>query len=222
VTQDLAVQQNTLPANDGWEDTAAEASQRTIQGTLLKFVDGGWKVGREGTPLSSGRPFIALATTSAWVKWENNNPATYKLREPGKTLPYREDLGDEDEAAWEKGPDGQPRDPWQLTGFLYMTDESSAEPYTFSTSSWGGRGAISDLALAIKNKRFREPDAQPVVELESAPHKTKFGMKTKPRFTIVGWYSNSPPVAAQADSAVLRTPQKPKVVEADFDDEIPY
>jgi hypothetical protein len=177
VSQELALQ-NQLPTSDGWEDTAAEASSRTIQGTLLKFTDGSWKVGREAEAMEGGRRFLALATTSAWVKWQGGKPVEYKLREAGKFLPDRGDLGDEDSTLWEKGPDNLPKDPWQHTAFLYLIDETTAEPFTFSTSSWGGRGSVSDLAMAIKNKRYREPGAQPVVELESAPFKTKFGMKT--------------------------------------------
>ena len=38
---------DTVPA-DGWDDTAAEAEERLIRGSLLKFTDWKWSIGKEG------------------------------------------------------------------------------------------------------------------------------------------------------------------------------
>src|SRR5262245_57114586 len=100
----------TVPAgDDGWGDAAAEASERTIRGTLLKFADWRWTAGKEATPVEDGTKLVALATSAAWVKWEGGKPVRYILRESGRRLPDRDELGDADEDKWEAGPDGDPK-----------------------------------------------------------------------------------------------------------------
>jgi len=175
------------PSDDGWDDAAVEANERVIKGILLKFADWKWTKGKEGTPVEDGTQLVALSTTAAWVKWEGGKPVEYRMREPGHRLPDREELGDLDEANWEAGPDGEPRDPWQSTRFVHLVDPMTAEAYTFSTSSFGGRAAVSDLADQIQRMRFANPGAVPVVELHAAPMLTKFGRKSRPWFKVVGW-----------------------------------
>ena len=70
------------------------------------------------------------------------------MREPGKRLPDRDELGFLDEDAWE-GPGGERQDPWQNTRLVYFVDPETADAFTFSTSSWGGRSAVADLGDAI-------------------------------------------------------------------------
>jgi hypothetical protein len=175
--------------DDGWEDAAVEANERVIKGTLLKFADGRWTKGKEGTPVEDGTRLVAVSTAAGWVKWKDSKPAEYRMRPPGHRLPDREELGELDEAAWEAGPDGKARDPWQSTRFVYLVDLMTAEAFTFSTSGFGGRAAVSDLADQIQRMRFARPGAVPVVELRAAPMLTKFGRKSKPWFKVVGWRS---------------------------------
>src|SRR5262249_39161451 len=66
-------------------------------------------------------------------------------------------------------------------------DPVSAEAYTFTTSSFGGRGAVADLGDQIARVRFSQPGAVPIVELRSAPMMTKFGKRSRPMFKVVGW-----------------------------------
>jgi hypothetical protein len=142
---------NTLiPTNkfvtDGWDDAADENSGRVIKGELLKFSDWNWSRGKEGVKVEEGKTLVAVGLTSAWVRWAGGKPAEYKLKEPHRRLPDRNDLGDLDEREWEAGPDGKARDPWQNTRFVYLIDPLTAEAFTFSTSSWGGRGAVRGKA----------------------------------------------------------------------------
>ena len=104
---------------------------------------------------------VALATAAGWVKWQGGKPVEYRMRQPGVPMPARADLGDNDRAKWEFGPDGQPRDPWQNTHFVYLIDPQTAEEFTFSTSSWGGRDCVINLAGQIKRMRDKYPDAVP-------------------------------------------------------------
>ena len=43
------IEQQHIPADDGWDDAAGEASERTIRGHLLKFADWRWTLGKEAT-----------------------------------------------------------------------------------------------------------------------------------------------------------------------------
>jgi hypothetical protein len=105
-------------------------------------------------------------------------------------MPEREDLGDLDESQWEVGPDKTTKkDRWASTRFVYLVDPKTAEAFTFSTSSWGGREAVINLGDAIARFRSAHPDAVPVVSLEAAPMQTRFGRKSKPIFKVVGWKS---------------------------------
>jgi hypothetical protein len=176
-----------LITNDGWDDAAAEASERVLRGTLLKFSDWNWTRGKEAAAIEKGTKLVALGAAAAWVRWVGGKPVEYRMRQDGKPLPDREELGNTDATAWEAGPDGKPRDPWQSTRFVYLVDPDSAEAFTFSTSSWGGREAVINLGDAIARMRSAHPKALPVVALEAAPMHTRFGRKSKPVFKIVDW-----------------------------------
>ena len=215
--------QNTALApsgSDGWGDAAADAADRMLRGTLLKFADGQWTTGKEGRAVNQGLRLTALATSHAWVKWSGGTPSEYRVRHPGESLPEREELGDNDETAWEAGLDGKPRDPWQNTRFVYLVDPKTQEAFTFSTSSWGGRGAVTDLADQIQRKRFSSPYAVPEVELHSAPMQTKSGRKSRPVFKVMAWRNG---VDADGDK---QPKPGPKLVapdrNSDTDDELPY
>src|SRR5262245_46414870 len=121
-------------ADDGWNDAAVEAGERTIRGTLLKFSDWRWTSGKEATPVEVGTKLVALATAAGWVRWENNKPAEHRMRQPGRRLPERDELGYTDQNEWEAGPDGEPKDPWQNTRWVYLVDPVTAEAFTFTTS----------------------------------------------------------------------------------------
>jgi hypothetical protein len=188
------VSQQHLPAtvDDGWDDTAAELDSQFIRGTLLKFADWRWAKGKEADEVEKGTQFVAMSIVAAWVKWVNGKPAQHIKREPGKKLPEREELGDLDPSLWERGPNDEPRDPWQNTRYVYLLDPISMEQLTFSTSSIGGRGAAVNLSDQITRMRnLGRPDAVPVVELGAEKMPTRWGMKSKPAFKIVKWFGGS-------------------------------
>jgi hypothetical protein len=177
-------------ADDGWSEAADEASTRTIRGQLIKFADWRYTKGKEATLVAEGTELVAIGTAVEWVKWEGGKPAKHLARAPGQKLPTREELGDNDKGAWELGPDKiTPKDPWALTRYVYFVDPRTAEAFTFSTSSWGGREAVVTLADAIARMRSVHADAVPVVGLYAAEMPTRFGRKSKPTFKIIGWKS---------------------------------
>jgi hypothetical protein len=206
---------NSLP-DDGWDDAAAEANARLLRGTLLKFADWRWTKGKEAVEVPSGTELTALATAAAWTKWQAGKPVQYLVREAGKPLPHRDELGDNNAGDWELGPDGQPKDPWQNTRFVYLVDDQTAEAFTFSTSSYGGRDAVIQLGDQIGRMRLAHPNAVPVVALRSAPMMTRFGRKSRPVLQVVGWRGGSD--TAEQPAKQLAGPPLKK----ELDDEIPW
>jgi hypothetical protein len=144
-------------------------------------------MGRDSTPLKPDTRLVATGTVAAWVKWEDGKPTQYRVRKTGERFPDRDELGDLDESAWELGPDDNPRDPWQNTRFVHFVDPATAGAFTYSTSSWSGRSAVTALGDQITRMRVARPGAAPVVEFGSAPLQTKFGRKMKPVLKVVGW-----------------------------------
>ena len=211
------------PACDGWGDAAAEASERMIRGTLLKFADWRWTTGKEATPVADGTKLVALATVAMWVRWEDKKPAEYRMREPGRRLPDREELGHTDRSQWDKDLSGEPQDPWRNTRLVYLVDPSTAAAFTFSTSSWGGRGAVSDLGDQIARMRSVHPDAVPIVELRAAKMPTKRGPKSKPVFKVVGWKSaDGSDQPAPVERQITAKQADEEVYRREMDDEIPF
>jgi hypothetical protein len=212
------VKPDTSISNDGWNEAANESNERILRGDLLKFSEGHWMSGTDLMP--AGIRLVAMGTAATWVKWEDGAPTRNIARQPGQPKLEREELGDLDESKWEPGPDGSPRDPWRFTRYVYLMRPETAAAYTFSTSTWGGRDAVTDLASAIQTYRFARPGASPVVELAAKQKKTKFGQKWNPHFKVVDW------VGGNVESTPAALP-KPTLVHSaqsrrDMDDEIPF
>jgi hypothetical protein len=211
-----------IPSGDGWSDAAAEATERTIRGTLLKYADWHWTAGKEATPIEDGTKLVALATAAMWVRWEDGKPVEYIVRQPGRRLPDREELGHNDKSLWEEDPRGEPKDPWQNTRLVYLVDPQTAEAFTFSTSTWGGRGAVTDLGDQISRMRTVHPDAVPIVELRAAKMRTQHGPKSKPVFKIVAWKTADTAATVPAERQITAQKAKQEVDDREMDDEIPF
>jgi hypothetical protein len=216
----------TTNDDDGWNDAAAEEAGRFIRGTIMKFVDWRYYAGKQATPIPDGTKLIALATVALWQRWEGGKAVDPIVRKPGEYLPAREKLGHMDETEWEKGSDGKPQDPWKNTRLVYFVHPVSAAAYTFSTSSGGGRSAVSELGGAIRRMRAAHPNAVPVVELRAEEMPTKHGRKSKPKFLIVDWKftdTQTVPVERQLTAADDDFGSDDKaIVDRSLDDEIPF
>lgn len=200
-------------SDDGFDEIAAEATARPIRGELLTFADWKWRSGKEKTVMADGRKLVAVAAAALWQKWVNGHPTIVRA-EPGKRLPDRDEIGDNNPDQWELASDGKPRDPWQDTRLLYLVDPETAQDFTFSTSTYVGRAAVVALADQIKRMRFAHPGAQPLVALHSAEHKTQHGRKSRPVFRVVGWFG--------ADGEKLAAKQIAAQRRDEMADEIPF
>jgi hypothetical protein len=204
----------------GWNDTAKESEQRLLRGSLLRFADWKWRRGKEQELVPEGTELVAEAIKAAWIRWQNGKIVEQIVRQNGQRLPDRDELSNTDEADWPLGPSGEPADPWRNTRFVWLVDPATAEALTFSTSSWGGRGAVGDLADSVARMRGARPGAMPIVQLGAAKMPTKYGPKSKPVFKIVGWAGGDAPLVPPAKK--IAAPEPPKLQRPDWEDEIPF
>ena len=209
-----------VPSTDGWDDAAKDASDRLIQGQILLFADWRYTAGKERESVALGRRLIARSTLHYWRRWEGGKIVQHILRQPGKKLPERDALGYDDRNEWDIGLDGEPQDPWQETRSILFEDPSTAELYTFVTTSGGGRSAVVTLGDQISRVRAVHADAVPLVELQAAEMKTQHGPKSKPVFRVVQWLtSDGTPVGERSVSA---KEAKRLADDREMGDEIPF
>jgi hypothetical protein len=158
----------------------------------LSFVKGHYICDKTEVPM--GSKFIAhcRAWTKQWIKfWDGKrvDQRTYQVR-LGEKPADRNTLGDLDESKWQPGLDRKPRDPWVLQYMVpFQKLDVTEEIVIFTTSSFGGRRAVSDLCSVWGRKAAKLPDCgEPVIEISETmmPSKT-FGDVRRPDFKIIGW-----------------------------------
>ena len=129
---------------------------------------------------------------------------------------------------WETGLDGKPRPPWQRQCLVYLLDGTNAERFTFINSTVGARIAVENLKDKVKWMRaMRGADVFPLVELSSAPMKTKMGTKIRPDFRVVEWRQlgdgeAGPVTGAPPTTPAIGKPVSPVSSREALDDEIPF
>lgn len=217
----LTTTTSNLPANaDGWDAAANDSSASPAKGAGVKFDNGAYFVGREKTLVQPERQFVAIDVREGWLFLKKDCPAEYDMRPVGGPKPPRP-ASYSDPSEWPDGLDGKPSDPWRYAKFLYLLDPLSAEVFTFTSSTTGGRIGISDLTDQIKLMRSTRPGAVPIVELQSRQMKTKFGMKPRPFFQVVGWRVKSEEATKLIADSTDKDDDGAKTVN-EFDDSIPF
>ena len=219
----LTTVKDNLPANaDGWDAAASDSANKPMKGQSIKFDAGAYFIGKEKTLIKVDRRFVAMDLAQGWQFLKKDCPAEYVMRPIDGPKPPRPDSFT-DESEWPDELDGKPADPWKYTRFLYLLDPLTAETFTFTSSTWGGLRGIDDLTQQIKLMRTTEPGAVPIVELQSAAWSTKFGIKQRPFFKVVGWHIKkieAPKLIS--DNSSDGGGSGPKVVNDMMDDEIPF
>jgi hypothetical protein len=145
---------------------------------------------RAGEEFPSGTRVMALGTRTATQHWRGNHPVETIIKKSGESLPDLDVLNAAiPQCEWEKGLNGEPRPPWQLQFAAYLLNPANGLTYTFVNSTIGARIAVERLQECVRRMRLlRGTDVVPIVELSSAPMRTRnFGIKQRPDFKIVDW-----------------------------------
>jgi hypothetical protein len=210
--------QNAVAIIDGFDDNA-DATNSPLRGIAFRFKDGEYFAFSDEFP-TEGRTFAVIDKADGWQKLAEGTPPEYLMRKPGEVRPPRPHV---DEADWPTGFDGKPQHPWVLTRYLYLLDTATGEVSTFYSGTIGGRVALDELSAQVKVTRSVQPDAIPVITLESRDMPTKFGgTKPRPYFKIAG-YKLRGSIGSQA---LLTDESAPAAIEApkpseDFNDPLP-
>jgi hypothetical protein len=194
-------------------------------GTALKFSKGRWFAGYGADEKPADG--ITLVTDVhglmvGWRKWQRVGTA---MRVVDSALghvadnfkaPSRNELGDLDESAWERGLDGSPKDPWSFGFFLTLVDPKDDEVYVYAAISNGGRRAVADLVKAFTKQRKQDPaHCVPVVRLMADAYKHRdYGRIDIPKLEVVSWRSS--------DTTVAALPDPDGSDDADMGDTIPF
>ena len=174
----------------------AATARGGIEGTILNFHKGDYLAGQEKEEVPLGTEFEALIDKlmTGWVCWQDGMPVDKEnmgLVAERFVPPRRKELGDLDKTLWERDPNGQEQDPWQLTNYLPMRRIDNGEIYTFATNSKGGLTAIGELCKVYGKEMRQRPDQDPVIALDASSY-----MHRDPRIgrvhvpvlnNIVGW-----------------------------------
>jgi hypothetical protein len=180
-------------------------SDRLIKGLHGRWTDSkGWH-DRDDLPIPC--PLLVVGVTTALQRWKDKVPKVITekpLPDPATlnaSIPISE---------WEIGLDGKPRPPWALVFVVYMVNIQSGQTYTALNSTTGWRMAYEALAEAVTVKRMLHGGARmlPLVDLQSRPFKTQFGLRTRPHLQIVDWRSagGAAPLPATETAPQLAAP----------------
>jgi hypothetical protein len=170
---------------DGFSTEERKNGNSLITGRILKFKDSGYTVDKES--FASGGRYFARDVATVWTHWEDGEPVEHRITEPGGYHPDRSELPDQDQNLWPIGLGGTAADPWRDSRYLHLVCQQSGADYTFISDTHGGRQAVGQLKDQIRNVRYAHPGAMPIIALGMTPMKTKYGMRQRPQFVVVGW-----------------------------------
>jgi hypothetical protein len=206
-----------LPEEDDGFNPIGPAD-RVIAGALLKFVDGAWS--ESGITMPKGTKLLALSTNTILQRWQGGRVVETITTKP---LPDPAELSAQIKE-WELGPDGTPRAPWVLTFVTYLLNPATCEMFTLANSTIGARIATQTLADRVAwMRKLRGNNVVPEVELSAKPMKTRFGVKQRPEFKIIGWHllGGNETAPKQIASPGLTKVEPPSLRE-ELDDELPF
>jgi hypothetical protein len=212
---------NTASIVDGFDAGQQDPTASPIRGISIRLKDGHYFAFGEKIDVRD-RSFVVLDRVEGWQKLAEGCPPEYLMRKTGEVRPPKPHI---DESDWPIGRlSGVPEHPWRLTHYLYLLDAATGEVSTFWSNTIGGRIAIDQLSDQVKFMRQAQPDAIPVVALESRDMPTQYGAtKPRPHFRILG-YKTRGSVGSQnmitGPEAALRDVEAPSIA-AQLNDDLP-
>lgn len=172
----------------GPDPFAAYGAQQQ-SGTFMSFSRvGEFEAGQDKEMVPFGTRLVANmpGLRQGWRCWIDKKLVDDRTDLLGVKHARRDELGDTDEAMWERDKEGKPRDPWSFNDLLEMSDGENS--YLFATRSKGGRGAIQKLCAAYARERRMRPGMLPIITLGRDSYQNKtYGKTFFPVFEIVGW-----------------------------------
>lgn len=210
----------TAPNGNGVDPFIAFASG--ADGVPLKYDAkvGSWKLGlgADAVAIPNGTLVVGQMgfLSHVWSRWQDQKRTGRETALIGnwETPLRRDQLGDLDRDMWETDDEsGEPKDCWQMSFELPMTNVETDELWIYSTASKGGINAIRKLSGLYGRGRIKHPDCYPVIELGSSSYQHSIrsrGTINIPLLTITDWQprvdGDGPP---------------PKSLRDDLNDEIP-
>jgi hypothetical protein len=160
-------------------------TDRLIQGTILRCVDGRWST-RDGD-IPANKRLIALGTTEALQCWRDGAVVDDYVKVPGEPLPDIDALNDKfSKETWEQGLNG-PRAPWVHAYVVYLLDPADASIYTYINGTNGAAVAVNRLKERVHwMRQLRGEKVSPIVALGNRLVSKRFG-KIGPDFVIQEW-----------------------------------
>lgn len=181
-----------VAATGAYDPYAAYGAQAAGAKTFLKYAKGDYTAGANDEEVPLGTRLVAnMAELQAgWQRWWDGKPSqeVMELVGSGKAPPKRHELGDNDQALWEKDNEGRPRDPWSFTNVLPLKNHETGDEYVFSIASRGGIGAIGQLCKEYGKVYRMKPGQLPVIELQSDSYMHPTYKKVfVPKLVLVDW-----------------------------------
>ena len=182
----------------------AEGQRMGAVGQYLTFNRfGEWVSGQDQTIVPVGTLLVANMPQlrKGWRRWSASQ-ITDDLTElvaEGRGVPPRNSLGDIDQSLWERDGDGKPRDPWQLSYILELSNGTTN--YIYDTGSKGGMNAVGRLCTAYGKERRARPGMLPIIELGTDSYQHPVYKKTfVPLLRIEGWTDENNPSLDDTES----------------------
>jgi hypothetical protein len=99
------------------------------------------------------------------------------------------------ESDWPLDLNGNRTAPWKSYEDVYLVDPRDGASFVFSNCTVGMKIAAEKLASQVQNmRRIRGANVFPIVTVESALMRTRFGEKARPSFNVVRWVGEEGPV----------------------------
>jgi hypothetical protein len=209
MSNEVSKQQSSNEPIDGFEDY--DENDRTGQSEpIIRFTNDALWVTREGEEIPSTREMVGINITREVIRWPRDKEARPErtVLKPGESFP---DIAEMNEAVpkaeWVKGPDGQPRGPFQAQHVVHLLDPTTMQRYRYPTGTTGGHMAVSALRQQVHwMRKFRGECCYPVVVLSDVFMNTRFGGRQRPQLRPVRWITFGAPSALSSDTTPKLVP----------------
>jgi hypothetical protein len=179
----------SLALNETYDWTSEYRNDDPVRGKAIRFVTDGYVSGREKSPLPPNHQYICIECREGWRRLEAGSRPQWLMRQPGEPKPEQPFVP---EAEYVTDLSGQRVSPWRYLKWLYLVDAGTGAISTLEVGSVGGLMSVAELGQQISGMRqLKGSGAVPVIELGVQAFKTKFGLKKRPEFVVVGWKATS-------------------------------